>query len=111
MKLIVAIVDKKDSDAVSENITSKGLSVTKLATVGGFLGKGNTTLLVGVDDDRVDEAVSTIKTYASRRVGKTLSAADAAGLFGGSMQLGSPIETTVGGATVFVLDIERYEKL
>ena len=55
MKLIVAIVNSDDSASVQEGLTEGGYFVTKLSTTGGFLKKGNTTFLIGTNDDKVDE--------------------------------------------------------
>ena len=60
MKLIIAIMSNDDSPAVSSALTKENYSVTRLATTGGFLRAGNTTLLVGCEDDRVDHAIEVI---------------------------------------------------
>ena len=65
-KLIIAIVSNEDSTAASRALTKGGFSVTRLATTGGFLLSGNTTMLVGTDADRVDEAIISLgRTAAS----------------------------------------------
>ncbi len=108
MKLIMAIVSNEDSNAVSHALTKAGFSVTKLATTGGFLRSGNTTLISGVEDERVNKAIEIISKKSSSRtqVVPTMS---------GSMDVGVyssfPVEVTVGGATIFVLDVERFEKV
>ena len=61
MKLIITIIPQKDSNPVSQALTEKIFRVTKIASTGGFLRKGNATMLVGVDDDKLDEAISLIK--------------------------------------------------
>lgn len=101
MKLIFAIVNKDDSGSVSSALTRAGFSVTKLATTGGFLMAGNTTFLMGTDDSRVDEVISIIEQHSRKRTQMVPS----------STYASFPMEVTVGGATVFVTDIERYEKL
>ena len=60
MKLIIAIVQDEDASRLISNLMSEGFGVTKLATTGGFLRSGNTTLLVGVDDDKFDAAMKVI---------------------------------------------------
>ena len=55
MKLILAIVNNDDSAAVAATLTKEGFSITKLSTTGGFLQTGNTTLLIGAEDDQVDK--------------------------------------------------------
>lgn len=106
MKMIFAIVNKDDSSAVSSALTRAGFSVTKLATTGGFLMAGNTTFLVGTDDGRVDEVISIIEKQSKKRTQMVPSTT-----YGTSAYASFPVEVTVGGATVFVMDIERYEKL
>ena len=106
MKLIFAIVNKADSGSVSSALTRAGFSVTKLATTGGFLMAGNTTFLMGTDDSRVDEVISIIEQHSRKRTQMVPSST-----YGTSTYASFPMEVTVGGATVFVTDIERYEKL
>ena len=106
MKLIYAIVNKDDSGAVSSALTRSGFSVTKLATTGGFLMAGNTTFLVGTDESRVDEVIGIIEKHSKKRTQMVPSTTYAT-----SAYASFPVEVTVGGATVFVTDIERYEKL
>ncbi len=65
MKLIIAIVRDTDSDPVSQALTSHNLRVTGIASTGGFLRRGNTTLLIGLDDERVDEALAIIRQTVS----------------------------------------------
>lgn len=106
MKLIIAIVNKDDSASVAAAVTKAGFSMTKLATTGGFLMAGNTTFLLGIEDEKVDEAIEIIKTHAKKRTGVVSSTAI------GSPAMGAfPMEVTVGGATIFVTDIERFEKV
>ncbi|HBT65897.1 MAG TPA: transcriptional regulator [Ruminococcaceae bacterium] len=106
MKLVLAIVNKDDSGTVSSALTKEGFSVTKLATTGGFLMAGNTTFLVGVDDNRVDEVMAVIEKHSKKRSQMIPSAT-----YGNSAYASIPVEVSVGGATVFVLNIERYERL
>ncbi len=106
MKLIFAIVGSDDSHAVSTALTRSGYSVTKLSTTGGFLKVGNTTFLIGVEDDRVDGAIEIISKYCRKR---TQVMPDTS-IYGGEFA-SMPIEVTVGGATVFVTDVDRFEKL
>lgn len=106
MKLVFAIVNKEDSNAVSTALTHSGFSVTKLATTGGFLRAGNTTFLIGTEDVRVDELIELIAKTSRKRT-HTVSNVH----YGDTHYTSFPTEVTVGGATIFVTDIERYEKL
>ena len=107
MKLIFAIVSSDDSSAVQSGLTKEGFSVTKLATTGGFLMAGNTTFIIGTDDEKVDEAIEVISKHSKKRVQMVPSSAS----YGVGMYTTFPVEVTVGGATIFVLDIERFEKV
>lgn len=107
MKLLFAIVNNDDSTLVSSGLMSEGFSVTKLATTGGFLMRGNTTFLIGTSDDTVDKAIDIISKFSKQRNQKVPASAS----FGMGLYSSVPIEVTVGGATVFVLDVERFEKL
>ncbi len=106
MKLITAIVNKEDSKNVCNELLKSKFYVTRLATTGGFLMAGNTTFLVGTDDSRVDEIISIIEKHSKKRTQMVPSST-----YGTSTYASFPVEVTVGGATVFVTDIERYEKL
>jgi uncharacterized protein YaaQ len=107
MKLVLAIVSNDDSGMVSAALTREGFSVTKLATTGGFLMAGNTTFIVGTDNDKVDQVIDIVSKQSSRRTQIVPSST--------SMEAGMyssfPVEVTVGGSTIFVLDVERYEKV
>lgn len=106
MKLIIAIVNKDDASTVSGALTKAGFSVTKLATTGGFLMAGNTTFLVGTDESRVDEVIAIVERHSKKRTQMVPSTA-----YGASSYSSFPVEVTVGGATLFVVDVERYEKV
>jgi len=67
MKLIYAIVRYDNEDEVINALTKKRYSITKLATTGGFLKKGNTTLMIGTDDDKVQDVIDTIKQECGKR--------------------------------------------
>ena len=107
MKLIFAIVSNDDSSRVSKELTKNKYSVTKLATTGGFLMAGNTTFLIGTDDDRVDDVIRIIGMHSKKRTQMVPSSAS----YGVGMCTSFPVEVQVGGATIFVTNIERFEKL
>lgn len=107
MKLVFAIVSNDDSSVVSSGLTREGFSVTKLATTGGFLMSGNTTFIVGVDDDRVQQVIDVIAKHSRKRSQMMPNSA----AYGAGMYTSFPVEVTVGGATVFVMNIERFEKV
>ena len=105
MKLVLAIVSNDDSAAVSSALTRNGFQVTKLATTGGFLMAGNTTFLTGVEDEQVDKVLEVIAEKSSKRtqIVPSTTTADV------GMYSAFPVQGTVGGATVFVRNVERYE--
>ena len=108
MKLIIAIVQDEDANRLVNQLMNEGLGVTKLATTGGFLRAGNTTLLVGVDDTRYDAAMAVIEKVCKSRKQLASSPATMAGAAGGYSSY--PVEVTVGGATVFVMNVEQFKK-
>lgn len=108
MKLVLAIVNNDDSVIVSSALTKNGFSVTKYASTGGFLMVGNTTLMVGTEDARVDEVKEIVRRYCATRKKMTPSPE-----FFGQALPGHGIgnEVIVGGATFFVLDVSDFGKL
>ena len=107
MKLILAIVSNYDSSAVSSALTKANYQITRLATTGGFLRAGNTTMIVGCEDDQVEKAIELIGQESKRRTEVVPSTA--------SYDIGRyasfPVEVQVGGATIFVMDVEQFIKL
>ena len=109
MKLIVAIVQDEDSGRLVSEMMEHGFGVTKLATTGGFLRAGNTTLLVGVDDEKFDAAMAVIEKVCKSRKQIATAPTSMSGVNG--VYSPYPIEVMVGGATVFVLNVEQFVKL
>lgn len=109
MKLIIAVVQDQDADRLIDALMDKGYRATKLASTGGFLKAGNTTLLIGVEDQEADDVVNTVKDICKSRT-QVVAPLTAVGR---SMNnyVPSPIEVPVGGATVFVVNVERFEKV
>jgi len=106
MKMILAIINHDDAPTVIHNLTKEGFQVTKLATTGGFLKAGNTTILVGVNDEKVDAVLHLISKYSKSR-SQLLPTTE---MGSGGVYSSMPVEVMVGGATCFVLNIERMEK-
>ena len=109
MKLIVAIVQDEDASRLVSNLMSEGFGVTKLATTGGFLRSGNTTLLVGVDDDKFDKAMKVIERVCKSRKQIATSPSPISGSTG--VYVPYPVEVMVGGATIFVLNVDQFVKI
>ncbi len=107
MKLIIAIVNNEDSAVVAAALTKENFTVTKLSTTGGFLMVGNTTFLIGTEENRVAFAKSIIQKHSQTRTHtNTTSASFGRGFAEGALE----DEVTVGGATVLVLNVEDMEK-
>lgn len=85
MKLILSIIRDVDYDNVTSSLTSAGFRVTCIASTGGFWRKGNSTLLIGLEDEKVEQALSLIKTGCS-----------------------APLEPSTRRATIFVLNVADY---
>ena len=96
-----------DSAKVQAALTKERFQVTKLATTGGFLMAGNTTFICGTDDDKVDRMIEIIGTHSKKRTQMVPSSAS----YGVGMYTSFPVEVTVGGATIFVMNVERFEKV
>ena len=106
MKMITAIVNRKDSNEVCRALMEAGFYFTKMASTGGFLTAGNTTLMIGTESGQVDRAIGIIRSHCSRRVEPVTPMAHAA-----SQTASHPTEVTVGGAIVFVTAVEQFEKM
>lgn len=109
MKLVYAIVHDEDGQKVMSELNKNGFSVTKLCSTGGFLRAGNTTLLVGVEEDKVDQVISIVEQKSKSRKQVINSSMAPNGL--GGVFMPYPVEVVVGGATIFVIDVERFEKV
>ena len=95
-KLIIAVVQNEDADGVVDALLEAEFRATRLASTGGFLRRGNTTLMIGADEGEVDDVLDLIRRHA--RSATQAEAADAA-------------QSEPAAATVFVLDLEEYQRL
>lgn len=107
MKLLIAIINNDDSHRILNAIGRAGLYATKLSTSGGFLRSGNLTLIMGVEDERVDEALDILRRNCSKREETTTPIP----AFADDMISSIPVKITVGGAVVFVLDVDQFHKM
>ncbi|NMP37950.1 MAG: transcriptional regulator [Clostridiales bacterium] len=108
MKLVLAIVNNDDSAMVAAQLTNAGYATTKLSTTGGFLMAGNTTFLIGADDNQVADIKAIIAQFSSTREKEVPTNAS----FGRGMSLSDvKSKAHVSGATLFVLNVEEFEKL
>ena len=108
MKLIYAIIRYDNEDDVTTSLTKHKFSVTRLSTTGGFLKKGNTTLMIVTEPERVDEAIDIIKKECGHHQKITINMPYVSG---SSMVhcATMPMSVDVGGATIFVVDVEVPE--
>ena len=109
MKMIIAIVQDEDSGRLVNNLMTEGYRVTKLATTGGFLRAGNSTLLIGVDEEKFDGAMAIIEKICKSRKQIATAPSPISGSTG--VYVPYPIEVMVGGATIFVLTVDQFIKL
>lgn len=109
MKLIIAIVQDDDSADLVETLMDSGFRVTKLATTGGFLKAGNTTLMIGVEEEKVDQVITQIEEICKTRQQIVSTPSPVAGSTG--VYVPYPVEVEVGGATIFVVDVDKFVKV
>ena len=108
MKLVFAIVNNDDSHSVAAALTQNGYSATKLASTGGFLMAGNTTFIICCETAAVDDVISVIAHNSRKR---TQFMPSSASFTSETAPISYPTEVSIGGATIFVTDIERFEKV
>ena len=107
MKLVLAIVSNDDASNVSSALTKENYQMTRLATTGGFLRAGNTTLIVVTDDDKVERCIQIIGEESKQRTEIVPSTAS----YDNGRFASFPVEVQVGGATIFVVNVEEFYKL
>ncbi len=107
MKLVMAIVSNDDSSRVQGALTKEKFQVTRLATTGGFLMAGNTTFICVTDDESVNQVVDIIAKHSKKRTHMVPSSAS----YGVGMYTAFPVEVQIGGATIFIMNVERFEKV
>ncbi len=107
MKLVMSIMGSDDASIVMDALTEENFQVTKMASTGGFLKSGNTTLIIGVEDSKTNKVIDIISQYSSKRnqlVTNTVPTySDAV--------VQTPFQVTTGGAIIFVLNVDRFEKV
>jgi uncharacterized protein YaaQ len=109
LKLIVAVVQGEDAHRTVVALTDKGISSTRISSSGGFLQQGNVTLMIGVDDSQVAQALEIIRENCkerSRYLTPVPPLAEPGELF-----MAYPVEVQVGGATVWVVSVDSFEKI
>lgn len=109
MKLVVAIVHSEDAGALVDALTDKEYRVTRLHSTGGFLKQNNASVLVGVEEQQVEDVLRVIRETCHARTQYINPMPPI--MEPGEFYMPYPVEVTFGGATVFVLDVARYERL
>jgi uncharacterized protein YaaQ len=109
VKLLLAIVHSEDAGALVDALLEKDYRATRLQSSGGFLRQSNATVVVGVDDDKVDEVMSIVRENCTTRTQVVNPMPPI--MEPGEFFMPYPLEVEVGGATVFVLPVERVERL
>ena len=109
MKLVTAIVHNEDAANLVDALLEGEYRATRLQSSGGFLKQGNATILVGVEDDQVDAVLELISANCHSR--KQFVNPMPPIMEPGEFYMPYPVEVTFGGATVFVMDVARYERI
>jgi uncharacterized protein YaaQ len=109
MKLIVAVVHNEDAGALVDALLDREYRATRLHSSGGFLKQSNATIIVGVEDDQVDSVVEIVRATCTSRTQMVNPMPPI--MEPGEFFMPYPLEVEVGGATVFVLAVDRFERL
>ena len=108
MKMLIAIVQDQDSHILMDELSERDFRMTKLASTGGFLKAGNTTILMGIDEARIPEALSIIENNCKSR---DMTTSLMSVTMPGDAYIPYPVELKVGGATVFIQDVESFVRI
>lgn len=108
MKLVIIIASDADAERLTKALIEQGYPATKIGSTGGFLKRGNATILSGVEEDEVDQVLAMVRAECHAR--SELVPVQALPLFGEGTGLTEPVEVRIGGAIVFVVAVERFEK-
>ena len=109
MKLVIAVVQGADAEPLLAILTQCGFRATQINSAGGFLRERNVTLLIGVQDTHVSEVQEIVRGNCHSRtrfVNPLMPIVEP-----GEFYIPNPVEVLIGGATMFVVAIERYERL
>jgi uncharacterized protein YaaQ len=108
MKLIMSIIHNDDARPLIDALMRRGHRATVISTTGGFLREGNATVFVGTEDEKVEQVLGIIRENCHTRTQHVNPLPPV--MEPGEMYLPTPIEVEVGGATVFVIDVDRFER-
>ncbi len=108
MKAILAIVNNDDAGQLTNALRNRNFQFTISSTTGGFLREGNTTIMLGIEEEKLEQALMLIKENCNTRTQFVNPMPPV--MEPGELYLAQPVEVQVGGATVFVFNVERFEK-
>ncbi len=108
LKLVVMIVSDVDADRLVKRLVERGYPATKLGGTGGFLRRGTTTILSGIEAPEVEPLIAIVRAECHAR--SEYVPVQTLPFFGEGAAFTEPVEVRVGGAILFVLDVERFEK-
>ncbi len=106
-KLLIVIASDRDADFLIQKLVQRGYPATKVSSTGGFLRRGNATIFSGVDAEDVDSVLAIIRSECRAR---TEFVPAQALPFPESIHPAEPVQVRVGGAIVFIIPVERFEK-
>ncbi len=109
MKLVLAIVNKSDAEKTVSALTAAEFRATRIDSVGGFLKEKNSTILVGTEPGKIKQILKVIGSTAKSHTEQLAPTPTMSGP--GDFVMADPVEVTVGGATVFVLDVDQFIRL
>jgi uncharacterized protein YaaQ len=109
MKLIVAVVHSEDAGSLVDALLERDFRATRLHSSGGLLKQANATIILGVEDDEVDEVMAIVRESCTSRTAVVNPMPPI--MEPGEFFMPYPLEVEVGGATIFVLAVDRFEKI
>ncbi len=110
MKMVVTIVQGKDAGTLTDKLVARRYGVTRINTSGGFLRESNATFLIGVEDQQVEDVINIIRATCKTR-SHYLNPMPPMSEPGGEIYVPNPVEVQVGGATIFVVAVDKYLRL
>jgi uncharacterized protein YaaQ len=108
LKLVIVIAADSDADRLIKQLIGRGYPATKISSTGGFLRRGSATVLSGVEADEIDDILAIVRAECHART--EFLPVQTLPFFGEGAVVAEPVEVRMGGAIVFVLNVERFER-
>lgn len=108
LKLVIIISSDSDADRLMKGLIEQGFPATKISSTGGFLHRGNATIISGVEAKEVDQVMAMVRSQCHART--EFVPVQTLPFFGEGTNLSEPVEVRIGGAIVFVVNVEQFEK-